>query len=144
MESVWIWALVASQGAALAGYAAVLIRWRRRIETHAAAQAASVRDAQAQSLLAELRSQGVALQTLALALERLEARLLLEGRHAAPATPRGVRAAYELAIRLANSGASIDEVCASCGMSRSEAELLVRLHRAGNSPSMSRGLALAG
>jgi hypothetical protein len=144
MESVWIWGLVASQGVALAGYAAVLIRWRRRIEAHAAAQAANVRDAQAQSLLAELRSQGVALQTLALALERLEAQLLLEGRHAAPATQRGGRSAYELAIRLANSGASIDEVCASCGMSRSEAELLVRLHRAGNSPSMSRRLAMAG
>jgi hypothetical protein len=144
MDSVWIWMLVASQAVALAGYAGVLVRWRRRIETHAAAQAASVRDAQTQSLLAELRSQGVALQTVALALERLEAQLLLEGRHAAPATQRGGRSAYELAIRLANSGASIDEVSASCGMSRSEAELLVRLHRAGNSPSMSRRLAMAG
>lgn len=144
MDSVWIWAMVASQGVAMAGAAVVLLRWRRRIGLSAAAQAAGVRDAQAQTLLAELRAQGVALHSVAAALERLESQLLLEGRHAAPATGRGPRSAYELAIRLANSGASIDEICASCDMARSEAELLVRLHRAGNSPSMSRRLALAG
>lgn len=144
MDSFWIWAMVASQGLAIAGAAAVLLRWRRRIELHAAAQAACIRDAQAQTLLAELRAQGAALQSVAAALERLESQLLLEGRHAAPAPGRGARSAYELAIRLANSGASIDEICASCDMARSEAELLVRLHRAGNSPSMSRRLALAG
>lgn len=144
MEPIWIWALVASQGVAFAGAAVALRRWRRRVEANAAAEVGRVREAQAQTLLAELRAQGVALQSFALALERLESQLLVEGRHAASATTRGGRSAYELAIRLANSDASIEEICASCGMSRSEAELLVRLHRSGHSPSMSRRLALAG
>jgi len=144
MEPVWIWALVASHAVALAGASIALLRWRRRIESNATLRAGAVREGQTQTLLAELRSQGVALQSLALALERLEGQLLVEGRHAIATTPRGARSAYELAIRLANGGASIEEICASCSMTRSEAELLVRLHRSGHSPSMSRRLALAG
>ena len=53
---------------------------------------------------------------------------------AAPAvssiTPRGARG-YEMAIRMARSGASIEEIVASCGTTRSEARLLRRLHCAG-------------
>jgi hypothetical protein len=53
---------------------------------------------------------------------------------AAPAvssiTPSGARG-YEMAIRMARSGASIEEIVASCGTTRSEARLLRRLHCAG-------------
>ena len=42
-------------------------------------------------------------------------------------TPSGARG-YEMAIRMARGGASIDEIVASCGTTRSEARLLRRLH----------------
>lgn len=42
-----------------------------------------------------------------------------------PASARG----YEVAARLARSGASTEELMSSCGLSRHEAELLLRLHK---------------
>jgi hypothetical protein len=42
-------------------------------------------------------------------------------------TPSGARG-YEMAIRMARGGASIDEIVASCGTTRAEARLLRRLH----------------
>jgi hypothetical protein len=42
-------------------------------------------------------------------------------------TPSGARG-YEMAIRMARSGATIEEIVASCGTTRSEARLLRRLH----------------
>jgi len=45
-------------------------------------------------------------------------------------TPSGARG-YEMAIRMARGGASIEEIVASCGTTRSEARLLRRLHCAG-------------
>ena len=43
---------------------------------------------------------------------------------AATAAPRG----YEMAIRMARGGASIEDIVASCGTTRAEARLLRRLH----------------
>jgi hypothetical protein len=42
-------------------------------------------------------------------------------------TPSGARG-YEMAIRMARGGASIDEIVAGCGTTRAEARLLRRLH----------------
>jgi hypothetical protein len=42
------------------------------------------------------------------------------------AAPRG----YEVAARLARGGATCEELISSCGLSRHEAELLIRLHKA--------------
>jgi len=42
-------------------------------------------------------------------------------------TPSGARG-YEMAIRMARAGASIEEIVASCGTTRAEARLLRRLH----------------
>jgi len=39
---------------------------------------------------------------------------------------------YETAIRMARSGASVDEIVASCGTTRAEAKLLRRLHECGD------------
>lgn len=44
---------------------------------------------------------------------------------ASHAAPRG----YEVAARLAKGGATCEELISSCGLSRHEAELLLRLHR---------------
>ncbi|MEJ0087874.1 MAG: DUF2802 domain-containing protein [Pseudomonadota bacterium] len=43
------------------------------------------------------------------------------------AAPSGARG-YEMAIRMARGGASIEEIVASCGTTRAEARLLRRLH----------------
>jgi hypothetical protein len=43
------------------------------------------------------------------------------------AAPSGARG-YEMAIRMARGGASIDEIVGSCGTTRAEARLLCRLH----------------
>jgi hypothetical protein len=39
---------------------------------------------------------------------------------------------YEMAIRMARAGATLEDIVASCGTTRSEARLLRRLHCAGN------------
>ncbi len=138
----WVVGLAVMLSAAL-GFA---WRWRayRRADSERSIRLAEQdREQQWRSVQAEIRAQGAAIQGLAGAMDRLQQQLLLDARHVAvPA--RGGRAAYELAIRLAQSGSSVDEICASCGMSRSEADLVYRLHRDGNSPATSRRLALAG
>jgi hypothetical protein len=46
----------------------------------------------------------------------------------APSHGRG----YEMAIRMARAGATLEDIVASCGTTRAEARLLRRLHCAGN------------
>lgn len=133
----------ASLGASLSCFAVLRLRHRRQAARRAAALADWDAAALRASLLAELRAQGAALQAVAAGLDRLELQLTLDSRHA-PGAQRGGRPGYELAIRLAQGGASAEELCASCGMTRAEADLVLRLHRAGNSPASSRRLALAG
>lgn len=55
--------------------------------------------------------------------QRIDARAQLNAAAAAGA-PRG----YELALRLARNGATQDEIAESSGVTRQEAQLLVRLH----------------
>ena len=141
IEAVYL--IACATGLAAAGYGLMWRRYRVRQALRAAALEALDRQRRSDALLAEVRAQGAALQALAAGLDRLELQLNLDARHAAAAT-RGGRAGYELAIRLAHSGASPEELCASCGMTRAEADLVIRLHRAGNSPATSRRLALAG
>ena len=45
------------------------------------------------------------------------------------AAPSGARG-YEMAIRMARGGASVEEIVGSCGTTRAEARLLRRLHNA--------------
>ena len=46
----------------------------------------------------------------------------------APAGAVSSQRGYDLAARLAKNGAAVDELIASCGITRHEAELLSRLH----------------
>ncbi len=53
------------------------------------------------------------------------------GAGCAPAPRRVNTRGYETAIRMARSGASVEEIVASCGTTRAEAKLLRRLHECG-------------
>jgi uncharacterized protein DUF2802 len=56
-------------------------------------------------------------------------RMQEEGEQRRTPTPvNGPAPSYQLAIRLARSGAPREEIMASCGLSRQEAELVQRLH----------------
>jgi hypothetical protein len=56
-----------------------------------------------------------------------------------PAPATGAAPSYQIAIRLARSGAPREEIMASCGLSRQEAELVQRLH----APARATKLAVA-
>jgi len=58
---------------------------------------------------------------------QLEDRLVSDTRYGALA-PRAQTSGYEMAIRMAASGATDAELVAACGMSRDEAALVLRLH----------------
>lgn len=84
----------------------------------------------------ELSAQNQVLADKLTALATLVASLPVRGEQAAPApaprqAPRrdGVRS-YETAKRLARSGASVEEIVATCGVAGTEARLLLRLHGA--------------
>ncbi len=84
-----------------------------------------------QGELAALREEGharaAAVAGLAERLERLAAMLDTDQQHRTGPAPRS-EAGYELAIRLARSGAGTEELVTACGMSRKEAEVVARLH----------------
>ena len=81
--------------------------------------------AASQAQLTEARSEitAIATRTEALA-ERLEDSE--QRRTSGPAA--GMAPSYQIAIRLAKSGAPREELMSSCGLSRQEAELVQRLH----------------
>jgi hypothetical protein len=119
--------LVAAAVAVLSGaVAAILLAMyfgaRRRSE-----RATSLLHRELGQLQAETRSQGAALMALASRLDRISAQLETASRQA-PAVARHSEAGYELAIRLARSGAAMEELVIACGMSRKEAELVTRMH----------------
>jgi phage-related tail protein len=59
----------------------------------------------------------------------LAGRLAQEGeQRRTPAPAQGAVPSYQIAIRLARSGAPREELMTSCGLSRQEAELVQRLH----------------
>lgn len=81
--------------------------------------------AASQVQLAEARGEIAAIGTRASALaERLE-----DSEQRRTTTPAATTApSYQIAIRLARSGAPREELMSSCGLSRQEAELVQRLH----------------
>ena len=82
-----------------------------------------------QTLAEQLSSLDARVNATATAVRRLDARIERQAqpgaqlKSAAPAVP-----GYQIAIRLARSGASREELMASCGLSLGEADLVRRLH----------------
>ncbi len=105
-------------------FALAFTRWRRADERATAALHAKLDRA-----FVELRSLHETVSVMSARLDGLSERSEMEAR-LAPAGAAGAQRGYDVAARLARNGASIDELVDSCGVTRHEAELLVRLHGA--------------
>lgn len=106
--------------AALLAFAVVFARWRSAGER----DIRRVLDELEQSR-GETRTLAAATEALLFRIGGLESKLEARAQMATPPpAPRG----YELALRLARNGATIDEITETSGVTRREAELLARLH----------------
>lgn len=109
---------------ALCVFALAFIRWRRNDE------AVNARlQQQLDRTFAELRSLHETVAVMGARLESMSERAEV-GARLAPAGQATTQRGYDVATRLAKNGADIDELTANCGITRHEAELLVRLHGA--------------
>jgi hypothetical protein len=101
--------------------AVAFTRWRRSADT--SADRFMERTALLLDRLASLEAQIAAANTRVVELaERVDSNL----QRVNPATTS--QANYQIAIRLAKSGSASDELVASCGLTRQEAEIVHRLH----------------
>jgi hypothetical protein len=120
--------LMVLRGALLIGafwvFSLAFIRWRRADE-----RASQRLHAQLERAFAELRSLHETVSVMSARIEALSERAESESR-LAPVGVASPQRGYDLATRLAKNGAAIDELVASCGITRHEAELLARLHTA--------------
>jgi Protein of unknown function (DUF2802) len=118
--------------AAFAGLAWALVRFRRQ-----AAQSNAQLAARLETALVEIHRLSGQVTALGGTIESLATRLQqANSQRAAPApAPAAVSVntrGYETAIRMARSGASVEEIVASGGTTRAEAKLLRRLHECGD------------
>lgn len=103
-------------------FALAFSRWRRANERQMQHLAA-----QLQRTFAEVRSLHETVTVMSARLESMGERAETDAR-LAPAGAGSSHRGYDLAARLAKNGAAVDELVASCGLTRHEAELLSRLH----------------
>jgi len=103
-------------------FALAFSRWRRADERQMQHLANEL-----QRTFAEVRSLHETLAVMNARMESLSERAESESRLAPAGVVNGQRG-YDLAARLAKNGAGVEELIASCGITRHEAELLSRLH----------------
>jgi uncharacterized protein DUF2802 len=103
-------------------FALAFSRWRRADERQMQHLAT-----QLQRTFAEVRSLHETIAVMGARLEAMSERVESDARLAPAGTGSSSRG-YDLAARLAKNGAAVDELVASCGLTRHEAELLSRLH----------------
>ncbi len=115
--------LIAGRAMLLVGafwvFAMAFIRWRRADE-----RATAALHAQLERAFTELRSLHETVSVMNARLDSLSERSEIDSRRAPASSQRG----YDVAQRLAKNGAGVDELIDNCGITRHEAELLVRLH----------------
>ncbi len=109
---------------AFAAFAFAFVRWRRA----ARADTQRLADELDRALL-ELRAITGHVQALAASFDEMKERLAAQATQAAASANGGAPRGYDVAIRLARSGATPDELIATSGVTREEARLLTRLHR---------------
>lgn len=81
-----------------------------------------------QTLEQQLSALDARVNAAATAIRRLDERIERQAPPAAPAPGAPAAPGYQIAIRLARSGASCEELVGSCGLTLGEAELVQRLH----------------
>lgn len=105
-------------------FALAFIRWRRADERNSASL-----HRQLERAFAEVRSLHETVSVMSARLEAMSERSEMDTRRVSAATTAPHRG-YDMATRLAKSGADADELISNSGITRHEAELLVRLHGA--------------
>jgi biopolymer transport protein ExbB/TolQ len=129
MGASWeVWLIFARAFVLLAAFAAfgwALMRMRREASDQLERVQGAQRDLAAQTQA--LSERVAALATLVASLPRQAEPVSEPPRAVAPRRDTGVRS-YETAKRLARSGASVEEIVATCGVPGTEARLLRRLH----------------
>lgn len=110
-------------------FALAFIRWRRSDEL-----LSGNLHAQIERTFAEVRSLHETISVMNARLEALSERAEQESR-LAPVTAGSPQRGYEIATRLARNGAAASEIVANCGLTRHEAELLLRLQGAPQRPA---------
>lgn len=112
----------------LVGWTVVIVRWHRAGVADMQRLLGQVDQSRGETRALAAITEGLATITQGLAAriggldDKLDSRALLSA--AASSAPRG----YELALRLARTGATIDEITETSGVTRHEAQLLARLH----------------
>jgi hypothetical protein len=128
--SLDLWLALAAAACAAIATSGVLALWhtRARLAAAAAQSASGALARQLAALRAENGAQSATLVALAVRFDELQRQLATDARYATAPTGGASASAYELAIRLARGGASVEELVSGCMMSRHEAELTLRLH----------------
>jgi len=124
---------------AFAGLAWALVSAKRQAAEAHAQVAARLETAlgEIRKLSGQVIALGGAIETLGARLTEAQAQAQAQANAQTPAARPAPSAAsantrgYETAIRMARSGASVEEIVASCGTTRAEAKLLRRLHECG-------------
>jgi hypothetical protein len=120
--------LIAGRAVLLLGafwiFALAFIRWRRSDELLSASL-----QAQVERTFAEVRSLHETISVMSARLEALSERAEQDSR-LPPVSTGSAQRGYEIATRLARNGADASEIMANCGLTRHEAELLLRLQGA--------------
>lgn len=120
--------LLVVRGALLLGafwiFALAFVRWRRTDERDAQRL-----HAQLERAFVEMRSLHETVTVMSARIESLTERADSDSRLAQGGSTSSQRG-YDLGARLARNGATAEELVASCGITRHEAELLTRLHGA--------------
>lgn len=111
-------------------FALAFSRWRRSDERNNASLHALL-----ERTFAEVRSLHETVSVMGARLEALSERVDMDTRPA-PAVAAASHRGYDMATRLARNGSGVDELISNCGVTRHEAELIVRLHgaKAGTPP----------
>jgi hypothetical protein len=118
--------------AAFAGFAWALVSARRQAAQGNAQLAARLETAlgEIHKLSGQVAALGGTIESLGMRLHQAEVQRPVPA--PAPAAASVNTRGYETAIRMARSGASVEEIVASCGTTRAEAKLLRRLHECGD------------
>jgi hypothetical protein len=105
-------------------FAIAFVRWRRSDDLNSVSL-----HAQVEKTFAEVRSLHETIAVMNARIEALCERAELDARKA-PGAAGSSQRGYDIAQRLARNGADVNEIIANCGITRHEAELLLRLHGA--------------